>query len=79
MDNGHAVTKSDLNAGLTALEDKLMEAMRQIETNMLTAFHSYARGVSAHLHTVDAGQNDLHTRMAALEDRVLTLETRRPS
>jgi hypothetical protein len=38
------------------IEDKLMDAMRQIETNILTAFHGYARGVSAHLHEVDAGQ-----------------------
>ena len=50
MDNGHPVTKSELNAALTALEDKLMERMREIEANLLTAFHSYARGVSSHLH-----------------------------
>ena len=82
-DNGNKpVTRAELQAALTAtkneLRDELMEAMRQIETNLLTAFHGYARGVSAHLHTLDATANDLNVRMASLEDRVLSLETRRP-
>lgn len=83
MDNGRPVTKAELhaelNAALDAAKDELTANMRQIETNLLTAFHSYARGVSSHLHTLDAGQQDLNTRMMALEDRVLALETRRPS
>ena len=83
MDNGHPVTRAELhaelNAALNASKDELTASMRQIETNLLTAFHSCARGVSSHLHTLDAGQQDLNTRMMALEDRVLALETRRPS
>jgi hypothetical protein len=51
--------------------------MRQIETNMLTAFHSYSQGMTARLHTMDVVDGELRIRMAALEDRVLALETRR--
>jgi hypothetical protein len=66
MDNGHPVTQAELKAALAALKselkseirDELMEAMRQIETNLLTAFHGYARGVSAHLHTLDVTNTD---------------------
>jgi hypothetical protein len=89
MDNGHPVTqaelkaalaaqKTDLEAALTAQKNELMEAMRQIETNLLTAFHGYARGVSAHLHTLDVTNTDTSIRLSALEDRVMALETRRP-
>jgi hypothetical protein len=73
MDNGHPVTRAELREELVGM----MAAMRQIETNMLTAFHGYARGVSAHLHDLDTG-HDIKIRLSALEDRILNLETRRP-
>jgi hypothetical protein len=50
--------------------------MRQIETNLLTAFHSYAKGQYARLHTMETVEQELRIRMETLEDRVLTLETR---
>jgi len=85
MDSGQPVTRGELHAELATLREEmatdkaeLMASMRQIETNMLTAFHGYARGVSAHLHNLDTGQHDLGVRVSALEDRVLNLETRRP-
>ncbi len=74
MDNGHPVTQAELKAAM----DEIMGAIRQIETNLLTAFHGYARGVSAHLHTLDATNTDVNIRLGALEDRVMALETRRP-
>jgi len=55
LDNGRPLTKAELQAELNAAKDELTASMRQIETNLLTAFHSYARGVSSHLHTLDAG------------------------
>jgi len=55
MDNGHPVTRAELHAEINAAKDELTASMRQIGTNLLTAFHSYARGVSSHLHTLDAG------------------------
>jgi len=60
------------------LTDNLTGTMRQIETNMLTAFHGYARVQQTRQHTTDVIQEELRTRMAALEDRVLNLETHRP-
>lgn len=59
-------------------EEKNMEFSRQIETNLLTAFHSYARAQQTRLHTVETIDNELRLRMNFLEDRILALETRHP-
>ena len=46
MDNGKPVTKLELDAA----KDDLMAGMRQIETNLLTEFHRYAKGQNARVH-----------------------------
>jgi hypothetical protein len=57
MEKDHPVTQSELHAALAdvkkelrsdieASKDELKEFMRQIETNMLTAFHGYAKGAA---------------------------------
>lgn len=76
MENEHPVTQSELQAALAATEERMMEFMRQIETNLLTAFHSYAKGQGARVHTLETVDQELKIRMETLEDRVLSLETR---
>ena len=82
MDNGHPVTKSEMQAALDALKheltDELQEFMRQIETNILTAFHGYARGVTAHLRTPDTACLYASLRLLAIEEHLAALETSRP-
>lgn len=73
---GQAALKAELKAELT---QELESFMRQVETNILTAFHGYARGVSTRLHTLDISEQDVRSRLGILEDRVLALETRRHS
>jgi hypothetical protein len=68
-----------LHAEIAASEERSQEFARTIETNMLTSFHGYARGQTARLHTVEIGASDLAIRVAALEDRMLNLEARRPT
>ena len=36
-------TRDDLRAEIAASADRLTESMRQIETNLLTEFHRYAK------------------------------------
>jgi len=74
MDNGKPVTKVELDAA----KDDLMAGMRQIETNLLTEFHRYAKGQNARVHNVEVGEADMKLRLSVLEDRVLALETRIP-
>jgi len=78
MDNGKPVTKSDLDSAVGDLKGELIDAMRQIETNLLTEFHRYAKGQNARIHNVEVGETDMKLRLSALEDRVLALETRIP-
>ena len=51
MENGKPVTKTELDAAVGDLrntirsqKDELVDAMRQIETNLLAEFHRYAKG-----------------------------------
>jgi hypothetical protein len=74
MDNGKPVTKLELDAA----KDDLMAGMRQIETNLLTEFHRYAKGQNARIHNVEVGETDMKLRLSSLEDRVLALEIRIP-
>ena len=57
--------------------DEMLEAMRHIETSMLTAFHGYAKGNAARLVKIEASDVSADLRLNAIEDRVLALETRR--
>jgi len=71
-------TRDDLRADIAASADRLTDGMRQIETNLLTEFHRYARGQNARIHNVEVGESDMKLRLSALEDRVLSLEIRLP-
>lgn len=70
--------KKEVQAALTAQKDELTETMRQIETNLLTEFHRYAKGQQARMHTLEGGHSDIILRLATIEDRLLALESRRP-
>ena len=85
MDNGKPVTRTEFDTGLQVLrteiraqKDELVDAMRQIETNLLTEFHRYAKGQNARVHNVEVGESDLKLRLSVVEARLLALETRLP-
>ncbi len=78
MDNGKPVTRVEFDSGLRDLKNELVDSMRQIETNLLTEFHRYAKGQNARVHNVEVSEYDLKLRLSVLEDRVLSLETRLP-
>jgi hypothetical protein len=74
MDNEKPATRAEL----VAVRDDLLESMRQIETNLLTEFHRYAKSQNARVHNVEISEHDMKLRLSILEDRVLALETRIP-
>lgn len=83
MDSGKPVTRAEFESGLQGLrtdmrsqKDELVDAMRQIETNLSTEFHRYAKGQNARVHNVEVSEYDLKLRLSVLEDRVSSLETR---
>ena len=85
MDSEKPLTKAeleavrdDLRSEIRAQKDELLDSMRQIETNLLTEFHRYAKGQNARVHNVETSDSDMKLRLSVLEDRVLALETRIP-
>lgn len=78
MDDGKPVTRVEFDLGLRDLESRLVDSMRQIETNLLTEFHRYAKGQNARVHNVEVGEADLKLRLSVVETRLLALETRLP-
>jgi hypothetical protein len=71
-------TEQRITAAITAAEERADERARDLQTEILRGLESFARGNFARFHTVESNQTDINTRMAALEERVLYLETRRP-
>jgi hypothetical protein len=85
MDSEKPVTRTEFDSGLQGLraeiraqKDELIDAIRQIETNLLTEFHRYAKGQNARVHNVEVGESDLKLRLSVVETRLLALETRLP-
>ena len=85
MNNGKPVTRTEFDTGLQGLKteiraqkDELVDAMREIQTNLLTEFHRYAKGQNARVHNVEVGESDLKLRLSVVETRLLALETRLP-
>jgi len=68
-----AVTKKDLAEAV----EQLTELIRDVETSLLTAFHGYGKGQAARMHVLEVSDAATAQRLAALEERVLNLETRR--
>ena len=58
--------------------ERVIEIVRDVETNFLTEFHRYARGQQARMHDVESSEHAMKVRLGALEDRVLELESRLP-
>jgi len=63
----------------------VIEAMRDMQSEMLRGIEAFARGNFARLHTLDRRTTtsegiiqDTNERITALEERVLMLEVRRP-
>jgi len=66
-----------MHAEIKAAEERAQEFARGIETSLLTSFHGHAKAQTARLHTLDTVAHDYGIRLAAIEERLLNLETRR--
>lgn len=65
-----------LDNRITEVRDELTEKMRDIETNILTGFHRYAKGIAHRLHGVETADSDIIGRLHQIEERLLELERR---
>jgi hypothetical protein len=75
-------TQRDVAAAITAAEqrivDRLTVVIRDVQTEILKGLASIATGNFARFNSLESNQTDLNIRLAALEERVMYLETRRP-
>ena len=61
---------------MQAMEDRLIEAFRDSQTELLKAFHSFTESNRQRMSQVEANQASLITRVGTLEDRITDLERR---
>ena len=71
MEDGHEqATKQDLKF----TEGRVVEAVRDIQTEILKAFYSFAESNRQRAAQLEGNQGALITRIGVLEDRMLNLE-----
>ena len=61
---------------MQAMEDRLIEAFRDSQTELLKAFYSFTESNRQRVSQVEANQASLITRVGTLEDRITDLERR---
>lgn len=70
-----------VTAIVTAAEERVdaraQETARAMQTEILRGLEGFARGNFARMHRLETSDIDTNTRIAALEERGLYLETRR--
>ena len=72
-----AAAEQRTNTRIEAAEQRTIEAMRAMQTEILRGLEGFARGNFARMHRIETSDADTNTRITALEERVLYLETRR--
>jgi hypothetical protein len=80
MENGNQpATKHDLaevRTEMKAMEDRLIEAFRDSQTELLKAFYSFTESNRQRVSQLEGNQASLITRVGALEDRMTDLQLR---
>jgi hypothetical protein len=67
---------AQITAIVGAAEQRTIEAMRDMQTEILKGIEAFARGNFARMHRLETSDAATTERLAALEERVLMLETR---
>jgi hypothetical protein len=80
MENGNQpATKQDIaevRIEMKAMEDRLIQAFRDSQTELLKAFYSFTESNRQRVSQLEENQSSLITRVGALEDRMTDLQLR---
>ena len=80
MENGNQpATKQDIaevRIEMKAMEDRLIEAFRDSQTELLKAFYSFTESNRQRVSQLEGNQSSLITRVGNLEDRMTDLQLR---
>ena len=69
-------TRAELSAHIEQSQERTIEAMRDMQTEILRGLQAFATGNYARMHRIETSDTATNTRIEALEQRVLSLETR---
>jgi len=67
-------TKDEMHA----MRDEIIEAVRDMQTEMLRGLERFSRGNFSRFHTIETTQADVNTRLGLVEERLLAVELRIP-
>jgi predicted amino acid dehydrogenase len=74
------MTDEQLNARLDAIEQRIIEAMRDMQTELLRGFDAFSTGQTLRIRKVEADQSNLDAslsgRVEIVEKRLLQIEQR---
>jgi hypothetical protein len=70
--------RGEIRAEIQANNAVIMEAMRDMQTELLRGMERFARGNFSRMHRLETSDNDLNERINVLEERVTALETKPP-
>lgn len=74
------VTKAELDSALSTQSERLIEVMRDMQTEILRAFQAFSAGQTLRLRKLEADHSNLDAatsgRMEALEHRLFEIEKR---
>jgi hypothetical protein len=68
--------KLELGAEMKAMEDRLVEAFRDGQTELLKAFYNYAQSNDERVASTEADAASLKKRLAIAESRITDIERR---
>jgi hypothetical protein len=68
--------KLELGAEMKAMEDRLVEAFRDGQTELLKAFYNYAQSNDERVASTEADAASLKKRLAIAESRITEIERR---
>lgn len=72
-----AAAEQRITAAAAATEARAQETAHNMQTEILRGLEGFARGNFARMLRLETADADTNTRITALEERVLYLETRR--
>jgi acyl carrier protein phosphodiesterase len=68
----------ELQGSMRDMQERTLESMRDMQTEILRGLERFARGNFARMHRLEVSDNDLNERLNALEERITAIETRPP-
>jgi hypothetical protein len=68
--------RTELTGRMQQMEDRLMEGMRDIQTEMLKGFYNYAQSADLRMKDNETVTHGMRERLAVVESRLMEIEKR---